>query len=157
MVACPVFGLPVGYWTDDGSMAMCVMDSFVRKGGYDLKDVVETFVKWLKEGYLSSIEGSSFDMGNATYDSVMAFSSTGSLVNGSEESQGNGSIMRFAPSYLIARALGRPEIIHEVSDVTHASPPSTLAATPTPSAPSMARSPARTTASTRYPNAGLRR
>lgn len=121
MVACPVFGLPAGYWTDDGSMAMCVMDSFVRKGGYDLKDVAETFVKWLKEGYLSSIEGSSFDVGNATYDSVMAFSSTGSLVNGSEESQGNGSIMRFAPSYLIARALGRPEIIHEVSDVTHAS------------------------------------
>ena len=38
-----------------------------------------------------------------------------------EESQGNGSVMRFAPSYLIARALGRPEIIHEVSDVTHAS------------------------------------
>ena len=31
------------------------------------------------------------------------------------------TIMRFAPSYLIARALGRPEIIHEVSDVTHAS------------------------------------
>ena len=22
MVACPVFGLPPGYWTDDGSMAM---------------------------------------------------------------------------------------------------------------------------------------
>ena len=27
MVACPVFNLPPGYWTDDGSMAMCVMDS----------------------------------------------------------------------------------------------------------------------------------
>jgi ADP-ribosylglycohydrolase len=29
--------------------------------------------------------------------------------------------MRFAPSYLIARSLGRPDIIHEVSDLTHAS------------------------------------
>ena len=28
--------------------------------------------------------------------------------------QGNGSIMRFAPSCLLARALKRPEIIHEV-------------------------------------------
>ena len=63
----------------------------------------------------------SFDVGGATYSSVMAFARTGSLVNGHEESQGNGSIMRFAPSYLVARALGRPEIIHEVSDVTHAS------------------------------------
>lgn len=35
--------------------------------------------------------------------------------------EGNGSIMRFAPSYLIARAMGRPEIIHEVSDLTHSS------------------------------------
>ena len=121
MVACPVFGLPPGYWTDDGSMAMCVMDSFVRKGGYDLKDIAETFVKWLKEGYLSSIDGRSFDVGGATYDSLAAFARTGSLVNGHEESQGNGSIMRFAPSYLIARVLGRPGIIHEVSDMTHAS------------------------------------
>lgn len=121
MVACPVFGLPPGYWTDDGSMAMCVMDSYIRKGGYDLKDIAGTFVKWLREGYLSSIDGQSFDVGGATYSSVMAFARTGSLVNGHEESQGNGSVMRFAPSYLIARALGRLEIIHEVSDVTHAS------------------------------------
>ncbi len=122
MVACRMFGgLPPGCWTDDGSMAMCVMDSYVRKGGYDLKDIATTFVKWLREGYLSSKDGQSFDVGCATYDSVTAFASTGSLVNGREESQGNGSIMRFAPSYLIARALGRPKIIHEVSDVTHAS------------------------------------
>ena len=32
-----------------------------------------------------------------------------------------GSIMRFAPSYLIARKLGRTEVMHEVSDLTHAS------------------------------------
>ena len=45
MVACPVFRLPPGYWTDDGSMAMCVMDSYVRKGGYDLRDIGATFVR----------------------------------------------------------------------------------------------------------------
>jgi len=121
MVACPIFGLPPGYWTDDGSTALCIMDSYVRKGGYDLKDIAETFVKWMREGYLSSIDGRSFDVGCATHDSLTAFADTGSLVNGREESQGNGSIMRFAPSYLISRALGRPEIIHEVNDVTHAS------------------------------------
>lgn len=43
------------------------------------------------------------------------------MVNGREDSQGNGSIMRFAPTYLMARAPGKPGIIHEVSDVTHAS------------------------------------
>ena len=120
MEVCPVFGLPPGYWTDDGSMALCIMDSYVRKGGYDLRDVGATFVKWLREGYLSSVEGKAFDVGGATYDGVGAIA-RGSLVNGEEESQGNGSLMRFAPSYLIARAEGRDEIMHEVSDLTHAS------------------------------------
>ena len=120
MVACPVFRLPPGYWTDDSSMAMCVMDSYVRNGGYDLKDIGDTFVRWLREGYLSSVEGRSFDVGGATWSSCDRIA-RGSLVNGSEDSQGNGSIMRFVPSYLIARKEGRPEILHEVSDLTHAS------------------------------------
>jgi len=120
MVPCPVFDLPAGYWTDDGSMAMCIMDSYMRKSGYDLKDIGATFVKWLFEGYLSSMDGQAFDVGGATQRSVSAIAK-GSLVNGEESSQGNGTIMRFAPSYLIARALKRPEIIHEVSDLTHAS------------------------------------
>ena len=121
IIACPVFGLPPGYWTDDGSMAMCVMDSYVSKDGYDLKDIAETFVKWLKDGYLSSIDGRSFDVGGATCGSLMAFARTGSLVNGHEESQGNGSVMRFAPSYLIARKEGNPKVMHEISDLTHCS------------------------------------
>ena len=120
MVACPVFHLPPGYWTDDSSMAMCVMDSYIRTGGYDLKDIGDTFVRWLQEGYLSSVEGRSFDVGGATWSSCDRIA-RGSLVNGSEDSQGNGSIMRFAPSYLIARKERRPEILHEVSDLTHAS------------------------------------
>ena len=121
MEECPVFNLPAGYWTDDGSMAMCVMDSYVRKDGYDLKDIAETFVKWLKDGYLSSLEGRSFDVGGATYGSVMAFARTGSLVNGREDSQGNGSIMRFAPSYLIARKESNSKVMHEISNLTHCS------------------------------------
>ena len=121
MVACPVFQLPPGYWTDDSSMAMCVMDSYVRTGGYDLKDIGMTFWRWLKEGYFSSIDGQSFDVGGATYSACSAIGLKGSLVNGTEESQGNGSIMRFAPSFLIACAEKRPKIMHEVSDLTHSS------------------------------------
>ena len=118
MVECPVFDLPPGYWTDDGSMAMCVMDSYVRKGGYDLKDIGDTFVRWYRYGYLSSMDGQSFDVGGATAMAMHEIA-RGNLVNGSEDSQGNGSIMRFAPSYLIARALNRSEIMHEVSNLTH--------------------------------------
>ena len=37
----------------------------------------------------------SFDIGYATEESVGAIAEMGLLVNGTEESQGNGSIMRF--------------------------------------------------------------
>ena len=120
MVECPVFRLPPGYWTDDGSMALCVMESYSRLGKYELKDIAANFVRWHDEGFLSSVEGRSFDVGFATASACSGLR-RGRYVNGSEDSQGNGSIMRFAPSYLIARHEGRPEIIHEVSDLTHSS------------------------------------
>lgn len=121
MEDCPVFNLPKGYWTDDGSMALCIIDSYIRQRDYDLKDIAQTFAKWYFDGYLSSVPGRSFDVGNATQESIIAFHRSGNLVNGSEESQGNGSIMRLAPSYLIARYKNNPAIMHEVSDLTHAS------------------------------------
>lgn len=120
MVACPTFGLPPGCWTDDGSMAMCIMDSYVRMGGYDLKDIGMTFVKWLDDGYLSSMEGRSFDVGGATMTSVSEIAYMGRLSNGYEESQGNGSIMRFAPSYLLSLKEQNPiKVMHEINDLTH--------------------------------------
>ena len=117
MEPCPVFNLPPGYWTDDSSMAFCVMDSFVRKNGYDLQDIAVTFVKWYDNGFRSST-AYAFDIGHATSSAIWGIRQ-GRLKNGVESSQGNGSIMRLAPSYLIARALGRPEVLDEVSDLTH--------------------------------------
>ena len=122
MVKCPVFNLPAGYWTDDGSMAMCIMDSYVRKGKYDLKDIGMTFVKWFINGHLSSMKGRSFDVGMTTWNACQNIASRKSLVNGSEESQGNGSIMRFAPSWFIAQRENDPvKVMHEISDLTHCS------------------------------------
>ena len=94
----------------------------VRQGKYDLTDIGRTFVRWLREGYLSAIDGRSFDVGGATYSSVSAFARTGSLVNGHEDAQGNGSIMRFAPSYLLAqKEPDHAAVMHAISDLTHSS------------------------------------
>ena len=120
MVPCEIFETPPGYWTDDASMAFCIEESFARLGRYDLADIARNFVRWLRKGFWSSLPVA-FDIGEATRNGIRAFEATGSMVNGREDSQGNGSVMRFAPSYLMARALGRPEIIHEISDITHAS------------------------------------
>ena len=122
MVQCRRFGLPAGYWTDDSSMAMCIMDSYVRKGRCDLKDIGRTFVKWFMNGYLSSKEGDSFDVGKATWTACQNIAFRKSFVNGSEESQGNGSIMRFAPSYILAQKESDPKkAMYGISDLTHSS------------------------------------
>ena len=122
MVKCPVFNLPAGYWTDDGSMAMCIMDSYIRKDGYDLKDIGRTFAKWFMDGYFSSVDGKSFDVGSATWNACQNIAFRRSFVNGNEETQGNGSIMRFAPSWFVARKEKDPtKVMHEISDLTHCS------------------------------------
>lgn len=119
MLPCDTFGLPAGYWTDDSSMAFCIMDSYIRKGGYDVKDIADTFVKWLRTGYLSSTNRA-FDVGNATESSLSSYERTGSLRNGTESSQGNGSIMRFAPGFLISMVdFSHRKINLEISDITH--------------------------------------
>ena len=120
MVACDIFGTPPGHWTDDGSMALCVVESVARLGRFDRADVGNNFVRWLRQGFLSSMP-SAFDVGGATWRSVSAIEARGSLENGEESSQGNGSVMRLAPSWLAARAFGLPEILHECSDLTHRS------------------------------------
>ena len=118
MEECPVFGLPAGYWTDDSSMAFCIMDSFVRLGKYDLEDVANTFLRWYRDGYWSSVEGRSFDVGGATACAMHGVA-CGKFKNGEEDSQGNGSIMRFAPSYLVSECGFKRSRMKEISDITH--------------------------------------
>jgi ADP-ribosylglycohydrolase len=119
MVPCPIFYLPEGYWTDDSSMAFCVAESLVRLGKYDLADIGNNFVRWYFDGFWSS-QSYAFDVGSATSDAVFGIKA-GLLKNGDEDSQGNGSIMRFAPSYIWNYGNADNKILHEISDLTHCS------------------------------------
>ena len=115
MIPCRHFNTPAGYWTDDGAMALCIMESAVRCQKCDLEDIADNFIRWYDEGFCSSLDYA-FDVGRATAMSMQGLK-CGKLRNGSEDSQGNGSIMRFAPSLLLDN--GDNRIIHEVSDLTH--------------------------------------
>lgn len=118
MVPCRVFNTPKGCWTDDGSLALCIVDSFNRCKGYDLKDIAETFWKWQEEGYLSSMPYS-FDEGFTTSRNI-----TWAHINGTLKampgSATNGGIMRFSPGYFIGVAYGNEmKIPLEISQLTH--------------------------------------
>ncbi len=119
MVPCAHFNTPAGYWTDDASMAFCIMESFVRCGKYDLADIGCNFVKWYLTGFWSSLPYA-FDVGNATSAAMLGIE-RGQLVNGEENSQGNGSIMRFAPSYIMNLKNNNDNMLFEISDLTHRS------------------------------------
>ncbi len=98
MVGGGPFNLKPGQWTDDTSMALCLAESLVEQRGFDLKDQVLRYVKWYRDGYLSST-GECFDIGNTVRDALHRFEQTGNPASGSThpQSAGNGSIMRLAP------------------------------------------------------------
>ena len=103
MVGGGPFGLEPGQWTDDTSMALCLAESLIERRGFDARDQMERYVRWYRDGYLSST-GHCFDIGNATASALHRFEQTGDPRSGSEDpfSAGNGSIMRLAPVALFA-------------------------------------------------------
>ena len=110
--------LPKGYWTDDSSMAFCIMESFIRQKHFDLNDIANNFIRWYDDGFLSSVPGWAFDVGGATEDAI-ANIKTGSLVNGYEDSQGNGSLMRYAPAFILEKERKGKDICRKINDLTH--------------------------------------
>jgi ADP-ribosyl-[dinitrogen reductase] hydrolase len=92
------FSLPPGAWTDDTSMALCLAESLVERGGFDPRDQMARYLRWYDEGYLSST-GRCFDIGSTTSQALRRFASTGEPYAGSTagDKAGNGSLMRLAP------------------------------------------------------------
>jgi ADP-ribosyl-[dinitrogen reductase] hydrolase len=101
------FDLPLGYWTDDTSMALCLADSILEKKGYDSYDVMDKYWAWSTNGYRSSI-GTCFDIGNQTSSSLNEYMSVGSAVISKDKERlsaaGNGTIMRLAPLVIASHA-----------------------------------------------------
>ena len=108
MIGGGPFGLKPGQWTDDTSMALCLGQSLIECDGFDPKDQMQRYVRWRDEGYLSSIKGCCFDIGNTVSSALSRFERTGEPYAGATDpdSAGNGSLMRLAPvpMYFIGNA-----------------------------------------------------
>ena len=79
-------------------MALCLAESLIECQDFNPYDQMERYLKWFREGYLSST-GSCFDIGNTILDALTRFEITGQPNSGSTDpnTAGNGSIMRLAP------------------------------------------------------------
>jgi ADP-ribosylglycohydrolase len=98
MVGGGVFQLPVGAWTDDTSMALCLAESLILQQQFDAVDQMRRYTWWNDRGYFSSTD-SCFDIGVTTSQALYQFRRDGNPYAGStdERSAGNGSLMRLAP------------------------------------------------------------
>ncbi len=98
MIGGGPFKLQPGQWTDDTSMALCLAESLIEQKGFDPIDQMKRYVRWYRNGYLSST-GKCFDIGNTIKAALHNFEKTGNPYSGSTNprSAGNGSLMRLAP------------------------------------------------------------
>ena len=125
MVGGGPFRLLPGQWTDDTSMALCLATSLVECGGFDAADQMQRYVRWWREGYLSST-GSCFDIGNTVSAALSRFLRDGDPYAGSTDpySAGNGSLMRLAPvpMYFAGHAAKAIAMAADSSRTTHRAP-----------------------------------
>jgi ADP-ribosyl-[dinitrogen reductase] hydrolase len=125
MVGGGPFRLPAGAWTDDTSMAACLAESLIERGGCDPGDQLRRYLRWYREGHLSST-GRCFDIGGTTRAALERFETTGDPASGAtnEGSAANGSLMRLAP-VAVAFTADPGEAVRlagESSRTTHALP-----------------------------------
>lgn len=98
MVGGGPFRLQPGQWTDDTSMALCLATSLIECNGFDARDQMIRYVKWMREGYLSST-GECFDVGSTVSRALREFRQTNNPLSGptTPDTAGNGCLMRLAP------------------------------------------------------------
>lgn len=87
-----------GEWTDDTSMALCLARSLIDRRGFDIKDQMTRYSRWLYEGYMSTRK-ESFGSGGTTRAAIKNFKESGNALSGipDPDKSGNGCIMRIAP------------------------------------------------------------
>jgi ADP-ribosylglycohydrolase len=143
------YNQPIGTWSDDTSLTLCLLDSLAKNGFNirwdidsnfpqpDYADIMQRFISWVDKGEYTA-HGNVFDVGISTQKSLQRFKKgTDPLQCGgtSERDNGNGSLMRILPIsfYIYALIMRRCNyisgaksdrlascFIHNVSSLTHA-------------------------------------
>ncbi|RPB01104.1 ADP-ribosylglycohydrolase [Choiromyces venosus 120613-1] len=127
----PNFGLEVGTWTDDTSMALCLAKSLTRNHSptpiFSLEEQAKLYVSWFRTGYLSAV-GYCFDTGIATRSALTIWEQRPgealAIIGKTfavESKCGNGSLMRVLPiplAYFRDEGLAMARA-RESSTVTH--------------------------------------
>ena len=124
------YDMPVGAWSDDGSMAIATLDSILNNKGIDYDDIMKSFYDWTVNGNYTPT-GKVFDQGCTCMEAIMNYakdqdySSCGKV---GEYANGNGALMRIMPVCLYSYIQYKNgeisldvalEYIHQATALTH--------------------------------------
>ena len=119
------YNQPMGTWSDDTSMMLCLIEAITE--GYSADKLAEKFVRFANEGYMTPY-GVVFDIGNAVMKAIRNIISGVSPIEcggDTEYDNGNGSLMRILPlAFTLKNADDTEKIkmIEEISSITHRHP-----------------------------------
>ncbi len=115
--------IEAGQWSGGTSMALCLATSLLECRGFDPRDQMDRYVRWLREGYLSS-NGRAFGVGREALAALERYESTGEpyAAGGDAGTAGNASLMRVAAisMYLLHDGARAKELAARMSQTTHA-------------------------------------
>lgn len=123
MVGYGTHSQPIGTWSDDTSMALCIVDSL--KNGLNYTNIADKFTSWILNG-LWTPHGVPFDYGFTTKSAITKWR-TGKFLpfecgGANEHDNGNGSVMRtlaLVPFIEDKDVYRRYDIVSKVSSITH--------------------------------------
>ena len=117
----------LGWWSDDTSMELALMDSYIKNKSFNYSDIMNNFVLWVDKGDFTP-EGHCFDVGSTCYSAISYFrdSNKTPLECGLDDinSNGNGSLMRIFPiAYYCFKKnssiLDIYSLVRDISSITH--------------------------------------
>ena len=120
MVGYGTHNQPAGTWSDDSSMVLATLTSFLECGNMDFRDIMQRFCDWLQKGEYCP-HGVCFDAGGTTVSAISRYMLSGedpTACGGKDYfDNGNGSLMRILPIVFVEHSL---EDIYDLSRLTHA-------------------------------------
>lgn len=109
---------PIGTWSDDTSLMLCLIDAINR--GYSIQKTADNFMDFYRNGAFTP-HGEVFDIGMSTRDAIEKMCDGELPVKcggASEMDNGNGSLMRVLPLAFYGRKMKGEQFISLVEDVS---------------------------------------
>ena len=116
-----------GTWSDDTSMTIATMDSYINSKKWDYDDIMHNFISWLNNGKYTAA-GKPIGVGRTCLTAIKQYynGNTSALESGLDaiDSNGNGSLMRMYPVayYCYYKKLNNNDIydlVKNISSLTH--------------------------------------